>query len=187
LAAGTADLVTFATAFAKRVRGSQVDATFRHLVKEYQEYILVSLCVVMEQHGISVDVINEVMRECISESSDEYLQRLRYAAIWLNQTIVELQATTHWGGRVGEAIFISGSKSLEEYHQLIGFGSGGLPMSKIVRLWANKQSRQDIIDKFRDEKYTSDEVRALNDTPFSIPAFIKTIVKDKLTYGTKYS
>jgi hypothetical protein len=121
-------------AFAKRVRGSQVDATFRYLVKEYQEYILVSLCVVMEQHGISVDVINEVMRECISESSDEYLQRLRCVAIWLNQTIVELQATTHWGERVGEAIFINGSKSLEEYYQLIGFSSGGLPISKIVRL-----------------------------------------------------
>jgi hypothetical protein len=38
-----------------------------------------------------------------------------------------------------------------------------------------------IVDRLSDAKYTSEELEKLNDIPLSIPAFIKTIVRDKLT------
>ncbi len=55
-------------------------------------------------------------------------------------------------------------------------------MSKYTRLMKQKSSLQYIVDKLSDQKYFSEQLDMLNDIPLSIPAFIKIIVKEKLTY-----
>jgi hypothetical protein len=60
-------------------------------------------------------------------------------------------------------------------------------MSKYSRLMRQKSSLQGIVDKLSVPKYFSEQLDTLKDMPLSIPAFIKMIVKDKLTYDKRPS
>ncbi len=103
------DLIALATQFALLTKRSACRANVSSMVRTYQECVLVSLCVVLQHHGIDLEHINNVMRICVSDSGDNNLYVIRLAAIWLNKTIVGLQASKRWGRRAGEAFFLSKS------------------------------------------------------------------------------
>lgn len=94
----TNSLIRSAKACARLTRTSQVLSSF-------QELVFVSLCVVLECHGIPVDHLDEIMRICISDSEPRNLKRLRCGAIWANRVIFDL-GNAGWGIRATELFLL---------------------------------------------------------------------------------
>jgi hypothetical protein len=103
------DLIASGIAFARITKRSQVDAAVAVLVKTFQELIVLSLAAVYRQHGIDLSLINIMMRE-ISDSEERHLSQMRRGAVWLNNTIAQLWASTHWGQRACDAVFFCKSE-----------------------------------------------------------------------------
>lgn len=92
----THDLVALANDYAWATKSSQMNANFACLLASFQELIFASLCVVLEQYGTNVTIVDNAMRICISNSTSKSLKRLRYGAVWANRMIVKLANIKGW-------------------------------------------------------------------------------------------
>ncbi|PGG95598.1 hypothetical protein AJ80_09937 [Polytolypa hystricis UAMH7299] len=81
--------------------------TITSKIASFRQIVVASICVVMLHLKVSTDVVNRIMRACVSDvSDDESLRRYRRGAIWVNGCICRLSAT--WGHRSTEIFFLSG-------------------------------------------------------------------------------
>jgi hypothetical protein len=80
-------LVTSARQYALDSKASQRSSGLVVQVHIFRELIFVSLCVVLEQHGLAIDTIDSLMRICMSNSGSANLYRLRRGALWVNRVI----------------------------------------------------------------------------------------------------
>lgn len=80
-------LIMSARQYALDTKASQMHAGFVVQVHIFRELIFASLCVVMEQQGLPIDTINDLMRICMSSSGPANLYRLRRGALWVNRVI----------------------------------------------------------------------------------------------------
>ena len=80
-------LILSARQYAMDTKASQMNAAFVVQVHIFRELVFASLCVVMEQQGLPVDTINDLMRICMSSSGPANLYRLRRGALWVNRVI----------------------------------------------------------------------------------------------------
>jgi hypothetical protein len=83
----TEALIMSARKYALDTKASQRHAGFIVQVHIFRELIFASLCVVMEQQGLPIDTINDLMRICMSSSGPANLYRLRRGALWVNRVI----------------------------------------------------------------------------------------------------
>lgn len=74
----------------------------------FRQIILVSTCVVMLSVGISVRVVDSILRTCVKATEPRQLERYRHAACWVNKCIQHLSAEG-WGHRSTEIFFLSQS------------------------------------------------------------------------------
>lgn len=98
------NLITYATRYAEIVRSSEATAKLATNMAAFQQLVFVSLCVILENRGIDISIVDDIMRTCISDSSSKNLKRLRSGALWVNKVITELQ-WRGWHQRASE-IFI---------------------------------------------------------------------------------
>ena len=101
----TDDLLCSARAYAQITRRSSVDATFTSQLRSFQDVVFVSLCAVLEQCGVPVEQIDDVMRLSISDSQPIHLKRLRAGATWANQ-VISVLSKAGWGFRATEMLLI---------------------------------------------------------------------------------
>jgi hypothetical protein len=80
-------LIMSARQYALDTKASQLNAGFVVQVHIFRELVFASLCVVMEQQGLPIDTINDLMRICMSSSGPANLYRLRRGALWVNRVI----------------------------------------------------------------------------------------------------
>jgi hypothetical protein len=80
-------LIMSARQYALDTKASQMNAGFVVQVHIFRELVFASLCVVMEQQGLPIDTINDLMRICMSSSGPANLYRLRRGALWVNRVI----------------------------------------------------------------------------------------------------
>ena len=80
-------LIMSARQYALDTKASQMNAGFVLQVHIFRELVFASLCVVMEQQGLPIDTINDLMRICMSSSGPANLYRLRRGALWVNRVI----------------------------------------------------------------------------------------------------
>jgi hypothetical protein len=86
-ASRTDALIMSARQYALDTKASQLHAGFVVQVHIFRELVFASLCVVMEQQGLPIDTINDLMRICMSSSGPANLYRLRRGALWVNRVI----------------------------------------------------------------------------------------------------
>lgn len=98
-------LIHLTKAYARITQSSKAKADLACRIHIFQELVLVSLCAVLEYRRISVDIIDEIMRICISNSQATNLQRLRRGAVWVNEVIVALEKAS-WQHRATELFFL---------------------------------------------------------------------------------
>ncbi|KAL9123959.1 MAG: hypothetical protein Q9217_006663 [Psora testacea] len=76
------DLLIRVSKYAEKVKSCGAAAeVYTHIVS-FQELVFVSLCVILVEYGIDTDVVDDIMRICISDSSSKNLRRLRAGALW---------------------------------------------------------------------------------------------------------
>lgn len=80
-------LIMSARQYALDTKASQRNAGFVVQVHIFRELVFASLCVVMEQQGLPIETINDLMRICMSSSGPANLYRLRRGALWVNRVI----------------------------------------------------------------------------------------------------
>jgi hypothetical protein len=80
-------LIMTARQYALDTKASQMSTGFVVQVYIFRELVFASLCVVMEQQGLPIDTINDLMRICMSSSGPANLYRLRRGALWVNRVI----------------------------------------------------------------------------------------------------
>ena len=86
--ASPADALIFsARMYALDTKASEKNAGFVVQIHNFRELVFASLCVVMEQQGLPIDTINDLMRICMSSSGPANLYRLRRGALWVNRVI----------------------------------------------------------------------------------------------------
>ena len=107
--AGDADiagrLINSAKTYARITQSFQTKADLAWRVHSFQELVFVSLCAVLERHGIPLSDIDEIMRICISNSHPTNLHRLRCGALWVNEIIVGL-VKAGWHHRATELFLL---------------------------------------------------------------------------------
>jgi hypothetical protein len=80
-------LISSARKYAIDTKASSTNAGLIVQVHLFRELVFASLCVVMEQQGLPIDTINDLMRICMSSSGPANLYRLRRGALWVNRVI----------------------------------------------------------------------------------------------------
>jgi hypothetical protein len=80
-------LIMSARMYALDTKASEKNAGFVVQIHNFRELVFASLCVVMEQHGLPINTINDLMRICMSSSGPANLYRLRRGALWVNRVI----------------------------------------------------------------------------------------------------
>lgn len=88
------DLLMRVSRYAERVKSCGAAAKAYTHIASFQELVFVSLCHILVEYGIDTDVVDDIMRICISDSSSKNLKRLRAGALWVNKLINRLQ----WSG-----------------------------------------------------------------------------------------
>jgi len=91
-------LFALARRYARGIKFTQDNIALIRQIQTFRELVFVSLCAVLETLDYTVDDINEIMREWLSNSGDANLHRLRKGAIWANHRISELDVenATEW-------------------------------------------------------------------------------------------
>lgn len=93
----TESLIASARQYALETKAAQKNAGSIPQINTFRELVFASLCVVMEQQGLPIDTINELMRICMSSSGPANLYRLRRGALWVNRVIAgTLEAKLGW-------------------------------------------------------------------------------------------
>ena len=91
-------LIIAARQYALDTKASHLNAGFVVQVHIFRELVFTSLCVVMEQQGLPIDTINDLMRICMSSSGPANLYRLRRGALWVNRVISgTMMKKMRWG------------------------------------------------------------------------------------------
>jgi len=80
-------LIHLARQYALDTKASGANSAFVSQIHNFRELVFASLCVVMEQQGLSIETINDLMRICMSSSGAANLYRLRRGALWVNRVI----------------------------------------------------------------------------------------------------
>lgn len=75
-----------------------------HIAK-YQQLIFVSICVIMLETGIPINVVDWMMRRYVSDSKQDSLRRLRSGSLWVNRCISKL-LNQNWGFRSWETFLL---------------------------------------------------------------------------------
>jgi hypothetical protein len=78
------------SAFATTTAALEVETTFTSQMFSFRVFVFVSLCCVAIHNGAKLEHINEIMRKCVSDSSEKNLTRLRKGALWVNRMMFEL-------------------------------------------------------------------------------------------------
>lgn len=98
------NLLASVSRYAETVKSSGAAVREAAHIAAFQELVFVSLCVILLDHGVETAMVDEIMRICVSDSSERNLRRLRLGALWVNKVIHELQ-WAGWGERAS-GIFI---------------------------------------------------------------------------------
>jgi hypothetical protein len=80
-------LILSARQYALDTKASGTNSAFVSQIHNFRELVFASLCVVMEQQGLPINTINDLMRICMSSSGAANLYRLRRGALWVNRVI----------------------------------------------------------------------------------------------------
>jgi hypothetical protein len=80
-------LILSARQYALDTKASSTNSLFVSQIHNFRELVFASLCVVMEQQGLPINTINDLMRICMSSSGAANLYRLRRGALWVNRVI----------------------------------------------------------------------------------------------------
>jgi hypothetical protein len=80
-------LILSARQYALDTKASGTNSVFVSQIHNFRELVFASLCVVMEQQGLPINTINDLMRICMSSSGAANLYRLRRGALWVNRVI----------------------------------------------------------------------------------------------------
>jgi hypothetical protein len=80
-------LILSARQYALDTKASGTNSVFVSQIHSFRELVFASLCVVMEQQGLPINTINDLMRICMSSSGAANLYRLRRGALWVNRVI----------------------------------------------------------------------------------------------------
>jgi len=80
-------LIYSARQYAIDTKSSETNVGLVVQIHVFRELVFASLCVVMEQQGLPIDTINDLMRICMSSSGPANLYRLRRGALWVNRVI----------------------------------------------------------------------------------------------------
>jgi hypothetical protein len=80
-------LILSARQYALDTKASGTNSVFVTQIHNFRELVFASLCVVMEQQGLPINTINDLMRICMSSSGAANLYRLRRGALWVNRVI----------------------------------------------------------------------------------------------------
>lgn len=83
----TDSLILSARQYALDTKASGTNSALVSQIHNFRELVFASLCVVMEQQGLPINTINELMRICMSSSGAANLYRLRRGALWVNRVI----------------------------------------------------------------------------------------------------
>jgi hypothetical protein len=83
----TEALISSARQYAIDTKASDTNVGLVVQIHVFRELVFASLCVVMEQQGLPIDTINDLMRICMSSSGPANLYRLRRGALWVNRVI----------------------------------------------------------------------------------------------------
>jgi hypothetical protein len=83
----TDSLILSARQYALDTKASGTNSVFVTQIHNFRELVFASLCVVMEQQGLPINTINDLMRICMSSSGAANLYRLRRGALWVNRVI----------------------------------------------------------------------------------------------------
>jgi hypothetical protein len=102
------ELVNIAIRYALLTKSTFVDAKLVKAKSEFQAFILLSLCAVLEATGIPSETIDQVMQHATKSSKDARLKQLR-GAIWVNGLIAKLVKLGWSIYRATELFFISRS------------------------------------------------------------------------------
>lgn len=89
--------------FARVTKAMEEVTEFTQQVYAIQQLIFVSACLVLRASGVKADIVNPIMRLCISDSADLQLYRLRLSSQWINDQVSKMYAT--WGFLAMEYIF----------------------------------------------------------------------------------
>lgn len=76
--------------YASGVAALEIQQRFTTQVVHFCKLVFVSLCYVLVQKGMETDVVDNVMRVCISKSDAKHLDVLREGAHWVNRMISAL-------------------------------------------------------------------------------------------------
>ena len=83
------------SSYAKATATLRIGKTFMSQIVGFRVLVFVSICCVSLYHGVEKSLIDQVMRECISDSDDKNLDRLRSGALWVNRMMATLAPTLH--------------------------------------------------------------------------------------------
>jgi len=108
-------LILSARQYALDTKASGTKSVFVSQIHNFRELVFASLCVVMEQQGLPINTINDLMRICMSSSGAANLYRLRRGALWVNRVIRGL-IVKGWGHGATELFLLC--KRLKKSHTL---------------------------------------------------------------------
>jgi hypothetical protein len=111
-------LILSARQYALDTKASGTNSVFVSQIHNFRELVFASLCVVMEQQGLPINTINDLMRICMSSSGAANLYRLRRGALWVNRVIRGL-IVKGWGHGATELFLLC--KRLKKSHQVGDF------------------------------------------------------------------
>jgi len=160
-------LIMSARQYALDTKASEANAGFVVQIHIFRELVFASLCVVMEQQGLPIDTINELMRICMSSSGPANLYRLRRGALWVNRVISgTMVKKLGWNYNATEFFLLSGR-----------------PVSQYGLLWEACMHSFPYLSQ-RLVQVNSMVTVPVNEAgwiPFSIPLIIKGLVGEALT------
>ncbi|CZR66039.1 uncharacterized protein PAC_15940 [Phialocephala subalpina] len=166
----TNGLLDCAKTYANATKDTQCLAKIATNLALFQELILVSLCVVLVEIGVSEDHVDPVMKLCwASEKKQEKepdrktLRRNRRGARWVNRCIGKL-SESGWGLRSTE-IFLLGGRSVNMYGRFSDF---------------TQESFSLFTAELVDPTYTTPYQETPDWLPYNIPCIIKRLFGDAL-------
>jgi len=102
---------------------------FATYVAHFREIVFISWCVVLIHNGVSKDVVDSTIQECISKTKKKNLHRLRTEITWVNRSIARL-SENEWGYRSTEIFLLYISLDLSPLSNLlIAEYQGGLSIA----------------------------------------------------------
>ena len=112
------NLVERAKSYARCTNAFCQDEGFATCVAHFREIVLISWCVVLIYNGVSKDVVDSTMQECISKTKKKNLHRLRTGITWANRSMARL-SETEWGHRSTEIFLLCLSLDLSPLSSLL--------------------------------------------------------------------